>query len=111
LIAFLDKVFATKPQREWHRILIDHDVFCTPVNTFLGLKDDPQAIQNEYIIDFNHPVFGKGMIPGYPVRFSETPADTRGLAPGLGQHTEEVLRDIGGYSESDMAHFKQVEVI
>lgn len=111
LIAFLDKVFATKPQREWHRILIDHDVFCTPVNTPLGLKDDPQAIQNEYIIDFNHPVFGKGMIPGYPVRFSETPADTRGLAPGLGQHTEEVLRDIGGYSESDMAHFKQVEVI
>ena len=111
LIDFLDKVIATKTQKEWHRILVEHDVFCTPVNTPLGLKDDPQVLANAYIVDFDHPVFGKGMVPGYPIHFSETAADTRGLAPQLGEHTEEILREIGGYSDSEIARFRQTEVI
>lgn len=110
-IAFLDTVFITRPRDEWIRILSAHDVFCSPVNTAVESIKDPQTRANDYVIETSHRLFGDIKVPGYPVEFSETPAAPGFTAPKLGEHTREILRDIGGYSEAEIARFQRDGVV
>lgn len=110
-IAFLDTVFITRPRDEWLRLLAERDVFCSPVNTALESVKDPQATANDYVIDTTHRLFGNIKVPGYPVEFSETPAKPGFTAPKLGEHTREILRDIGGYSDAEIDRFQREGVV
>jgi len=111
LIAILDGVFCTRTQREWLDVLSEHDIFCSPVNTSMALSQDPQALENRYVISSHHRFFGDIMIPGYPVDFSQTPADPEGPAPTLGEHTLEVLKGVGGYSDEEIDGLRKAQVI
>ncbi len=112
LIAILDRVFASRPRDEWIRRLKEGgDFIYTIVNTVSDLPDDPQMIANEYIVDYDHPVWGPIQVPGFPVTFSKTPANPKAPAPEFGEHTEQVLIEILGYSWEDVARFKEEEVI
>jgi len=111
LVALLDRIFATRPREEWCQILAQHDLPYAPVHRPTELKDDPQILENDYILDFNHPRLGKIKIPGYPVQFSESWAGTTACAPLLGEHTESVLADIGGYSHQEVAELRAEGVI
>ena len=111
LISILDSIFATKTRDEWDDVLERHGFFCAPVNQSSELKDDPQVTENKYIVDFDHPVFGKVQLPGYPVHFSEASAGPQTAAPELGEHTEEVLREIGGYSAEEIERLRGKEII
>jgi len=66
---------------------------------------------NEYVTDFNHPVFGKSKVLGIPVKFSKTPGQITREAPEFGQHTEEILTEVLGYSWDDITKLKEAEVI
>jgi formyl-CoA transferase len=110
LIALLDSVFTTRTQEEWHRLFVEHGIFATRINSSMDLRYDPQVLENDYLVNFDHPIFGRNLIPGYPVHFSETPADTRGRAPEQGEHTDEVLREIAGYS-SEITQFRDDGVV
>ena len=68
-------------------------------------------MQNGYIVDFDHPVLGKIKMPGYPVHFSKSWAGTRVAAPELGEHTEEVLTDIGDYTKDEIVRLQKEGVI
>jgi len=112
VIAIFDKVFATQTCAEWMRRLKQAgDVICTPVNTLEDLLHDQQAIENEYIVDFDHPALGKIKFVGLPVRFSKTPGAIRLPAPEFGQHTEEVLLNIGEYSWEEIGELRSKGVI
>ncbi|MDY7032952.1 MAG: CoA transferase [Thermodesulfobacteriota bacterium] len=111
LISILDTIFATKPREEWLKVLEDNDFPCAPINTISELADDPQVIANEYITDFNHPVIGLIKLTGFPITFEKTPATIKSGAPELGQHTEEVLLEIGDYTWDDITELKEQEVI
>ena len=111
LIPMLDEIFSTKTREEWHDILTRHGLLSSPVNTPSELKDDPQITENDYITQFDHPVFGKVPFPGYPVHFSEASAGPQTAAPELGEHTDEVLREIGGYSDSEIKELREKEII
>jgi len=63
------------------------------------VSNDPQAFANHYFINVPHPVWGKIKMVGFPWDFSKTPASWRREAPGFGQHTEEILAEIGYTSE------------
>lgn len=112
LIAILDRVFATKPRDEWMRILkASGDFIYTVVNSINDLPDDPQMIANEYIVDYDHPAWGPIKVVGSPLILSKTPADPRGAAPEFGEHTEQVLIDLLGYSWDEVARLKEAHVI
>ena len=111
LVGIFDKVFITKPLKEWLRIFGEYDLFCCAVNSLKDLKNDPQVTENHYLVDFEHPTLGVIKIPGYPGHFSESLAGTISAAPALGEHTEDVLREMGGYSNGEIAQLKEEGII
>jgi crotonobetainyl-CoA:carnitine CoA-transferase CaiB-like acyl-CoA transferase len=110
LVPILDRIFGTKPREEWIRIFAEQDLPCAPIKNFLELGDDPQALANDYIVEFDHPTYGREKVVGLPYKFSETAATLSRPCPELGQHTEEVLLELG-YKWEDIARLKQAEVI
>lgn len=112
LISLLDKVFATKPREEWMRLLKEAgDLIFTPINNVSDLATDLQVLANDYVTDFDHPAFGPMKVVGVPVELSKTPGSVRTPAPECGQHTEEVLTDILGYTWDDITNFRDQGVI
>jgi crotonobetainyl-CoA:carnitine CoA-transferase CaiB-like acyl-CoA transferase len=112
LVAILDKVFITKTRDEWLKILENAgDIMFAPVNSISDVVEEPQVMANDYITNFNHPVFGKSKVLGFPVTFSKTPGKIAREAPEFGQHTEEVLIDVLGYTWDDITKLKEAEVI
>ena len=96
LIAILDETFAQKPYPEWARILSESgDFIFSPVQTLRELPDDPQVAANDYITRINHPVLGEIRLANHPIRYSATPARIQSAAPDLGEHTEEILLEMG----------------
>ena len=111
-VALLDEVFARRPRTEWLSILSKGGEFiATLVNTVDDLPDDPQMRANEYVTTFEHPSFGPTQLVGVPVRLSETPGTIRLPAPEFGQHTEEILTDLLGYTWDDIARLRENDVI
>lgn len=110
LVAILDERFASKTRDEWMKILKEEGCIYTPVQTLSEVTNDPQAFANNYFIDVQHPAWGKIKMTGFPWDFSETPALWRRHAPGFGEHSEEILLQIG-YNKDDIAKFRDEGVI
>ncbi|MCX6000713.1 MAG: CoA transferase [Chloroflexi bacterium] len=111
LIAILDKRFASKPRAEWVKVFKENGIIYAQVNNMLEVTQDPQVLANDYVTQFNHPVFGMMKTVGFPIGFSQTPCSIRREAPEFGQHTEEILTEILGYSWDDIARLKDEKVI
>jgi crotonobetainyl-CoA:carnitine CoA-transferase CaiB-like acyl-CoA transferase len=112
LISLLDGIFATRTCDEWIEILKRAgDLVFSPVQRISDLPQDPQVIANEYITEFDHPTLGRIKDIGFPVTFSKTPASVRLPAPECGQHTEEVLLEVGGYTWEEIERLRDEEVI
>jgi crotonobetainyl-CoA:carnitine CoA-transferase CaiB-like acyl-CoA transferase len=85
-----------RPTEEWLEILATRDVWCAPVQTFDDVVDDPQVEHNELLTTVPHPSDGRDVrVVGVPMRFSATPGTIRSGPPAVGQHTDEVLRELG----------------
>ena len=111
LISILDEIFAQRSREEWLKILQADDLFASPINTYSDLLSDPQVIDNEYIVDYEHPTLGKVKLMGSAVRLSETPARIFSPAPEHGQHTEEVLMELLGLTWKDIDRLREEAVI
>jgi crotonobetainyl-CoA:carnitine CoA-transferase CaiB-like acyl-CoA transferase len=112
VIAIFDRVFATKPRTEWVAILErGGDFIFSVVNAVADLPNDPQVIANRYVVDYEHPRRGAMKVLGMPIRFSETPGESRGVAPELGEHTEQILVDMLGYDWTEVARLRESGVI
>ncbi|MDP6347298.1 MAG: CoA transferase, partial [Dehalococcoidia bacterium] len=112
LIALLNEVFSTRTTQEWVAILKDFpDFIFETINRVSDLDRDPQFLANDYIVEVPHPDTGKLKMVGIPVKFSDTPGQIRMPAPQLGQHTEEVLTDICGFSWEEVGQLAEQGVI
>jgi crotonobetainyl-CoA:carnitine CoA-transferase CaiB-like acyl-CoA transferase len=112
LIATLDKIFASKPREEWIQLLkTGGDFIYTVINTINDLPEDQQMLANDYIVDYDHPGWGPTKIVGSPITLSKTPANPKAPAPEFGEHTEQILIDMLGYSWEDIASLREEEVI
>jgi len=107
LVSIFDGIFETRCCDEWLKIFSKYDLFGCAINRLSDLKNDSQIIENNYIVDFEHPVFGKIKIPGHPAHFSECDIKTISAAPKLGEHTDEILSEICGYSEDEIKAMRE----
>ncbi len=112
LVAIMDKIFLNKTAAEWVKHLkATGDVICTPIQNTSDLLTDPQVIANNYIVDAEHPALGSVKVLGIPIEFSGTPCEVYAGAPEFGQHTEEVLVELGGYTWEEIGELAAEEVI
>lgn len=105
LYAAMPAYMATKTTDEWVAALEAAKVPCGPVNTIDRAFADPQVQARGMRIDLPHPLAGEGTVPliANPVKLSATPVRYRHAPPTLGQHTDEVLAEILGLSEEEIA--------
>jgi crotonobetainyl-CoA:carnitine CoA-transferase CaiB-like acyl-CoA transferase len=80
---------------EWLSMLGALDIPCGPVNTLEDLLDDEYLQQTEFFQQMRHPLEGDVTLTAIPAQFSASPPSVRRLWPALGEHTREVLREIG----------------
>ena len=105
LVSIFDETFAGKTRDEWMKILEDQGCIFTPIQNIGEVVADPQVMANNYIINIDHPTYGNTNTMGFPWDFSETPASWRRGAPKLGEHTEEVLLELG-YSKEEISKLR-----
>ena len=110
LLAKLGELFATGTRDDWVARLRGGDIVSAPINTLLEASVDPDVVANGYIAEVDYPKYGKRLkVHGSPWQFSETPAKI-GIAPGLGEHNEEVLGSLG-YDATQIVDLKNRKVI
>lgn len=113
LYDLLPEITRAKTQAEWVDGLAKLGVPCSPVNTVDQVFADPQVRSRGMQISLPHPLAGKGSVDliGNPIKFSETPVDYRRPPPTLGQHTDEVLRELLDLPDTELADLRERGVI
>src|SRR5277367_255642 len=105
----LENGFIKKTTAELMDIFMSADVWAAPVNTFPDVERDPQVRHNKILVEFEHPIAGKFRTVGMPIEFSRTPGEIR-RPPLLGEHKDEILAELG-YSDNEIAHFKEAKIV
>jgi len=95
LVAAIEQVTRTKPAVHWLTLLRDAGVPCGEIADYGDVFDDPHLIARKFFVDLEHPVLGTLRGLGSPLRLERTPVRHRRAGPLLGEHSAEVLREIG----------------
>jgi crotonobetainyl-CoA:carnitine CoA-transferase CaiB-like acyl-CoA transferase len=111
LLSFLKETFKKKPLSEWIKILNAADVPCGPVNSIEDVFKDKQVLHRKMVFEINDPSIGAIRQIGTPIKLSETPVTYRNAPPELGQNTEELLTNLLGLSEEQIAALRKSKII
>jgi formyl-CoA transferase len=102
--------FAQDSTDHWVARLEEQDILCAPVRRLEEALADPQTEVNNMVVEMQHPHAGTVKVLNAPIRLSATPNDTRRPAPMLGEHNDEVLRELG-YTDEQVAEMLREGVI
>jgi crotonobetainyl-CoA:carnitine CoA-transferase CaiB-like acyl-CoA transferase len=101
---------AANTTTHWVETLNRAGVPCGPVNSVAEVFEDPQIQAQEMVLDVDHPGHGIVRMLGFPIKLSETPCRIRRSAPELGEHSDEILAELG-YAEAERAVWRKAGVI
>jgi CoA:oxalate CoA-transferase len=104
-----DKIIL-KTVDEWIEILNNAGVPNGPINTVDRVLSDPQILDRDMVKEVEHPVAGNLKMAGVPIKMSETQGDVRFAAPVLGQHTDEILKDLLDLSDEEIKKLKDSNI-
>ena len=102
--------FAEADSEHWLRLLDEAGVPSGPVNDVLAAFDQPQARWREMRVDVKHPTLGPMPLIGLPYKFTDSPASIRSAPPLLGEHSAEILAELG-YDVDAVAALRDKSVI
>jgi formyl-CoA transferase len=95
LAGSIEAVTVTRACAEWLQRFEEAGIPCGPINNYAQVFDDPQVTARAMSLEVEHPALGRIRTLGTPLKLSATPLNPSRRAPLLGEHTTEVLRDVG----------------
>jgi len=95
LAALIESETARQPCAHWIDLFEANGMPCGPINTYDQVFADPHVQARAMVVETEHPALGRLRTLGAPVKMSETPPIAGRPAPMLGQHTHEILREVG----------------
>ena len=107
----LSEALREKTSQEWLEDLEALGIPCGPVNTIDKVPQDPQVLHRGMIKDVPHPRLGKVRVVDTPVKLSRTPGGAEHPSPDLGEHTAQVLQEMLGLGEEEVAALREEGVI
>ena len=110
LLPILGEIFKTQTIDHWIPLLRKAVVPSAPIYDFKQVFDDPQIKHRQLVKEIPHPLAGTMKVVGNPVNFSDTPLEYGRPPPLLGEHTAEVLREVLGMDDAQVARLAQQKV-
>ena len=107
----LNEVFEKRTTKEWVQLLDDAGVANGPINTIKEVFEEPQVIARGMKFELPHAAAGKVPLVASPMRFSGTPLKHEIPPPVVGQHTDEILREVLGRTEAEIAALRAGQIV
>lgn len=111
ITALLNAVFAKRTTHDWVDALESAGVPNGPINNIAQVFAEPQAVARGLKIEMDHPTAGKVPLVASPMRFSETPVEYKRPPPTLGQHTDEILREVLRLDKAEIARLRAGKIV
>jgi alpha-methylacyl-CoA racemase len=106
----VEAVIRTKTRDEWYEILVKADVCVGKVYDVEEVPGDPQVQHRQMVVEVEHPTQGRIKEFGIAIKLSDTPGTIRRAGPVSGEHTEDVLKDLG-YGSDEILAFRARGVV
>ncbi|MGU9957634.1 MAG: CaiB/BaiF CoA transferase family protein [Arenicellales bacterium WSBS_2016_MAG_OTU3] len=97
----LEPIFKTRRTQDWLKRFEEAGVPAGPINSVIDMQQDEQTLARDMVVDLPHTLLGTSKAIGHPVKYSATPVDIQRGAPVYGEHTREVLLELG-YSDEEI---------
>ncbi len=110
LLKRAEAVFRQKTSGEWLALFEQQSIPAGPLRFVEELIEDPQVLANGLLVEVEHQAAGRLKTLGPVAQFSETPFPSASSSPTLGQHTAEILKELG-YSDEDILRWRQARVV
>lgn len=110
LVSALETAFADRDRAFWLSRLKDAGVPCAPVNTLEEAISDPQIVHNDMLLSLSNPRLGDYTVINNPIKFSKTPAMPYGYAPAVGEHSVDIMTEVG-FTKEEVTRLIDQQVI
>lgn len=111
LINILSEILATKSNNDWMEVFNDAPFPVGPVNSMKEVFNDAHIKEIGLVKTLEHPIAGDVKVVGPPVVYSEARNEARTAPPTLGQHTDDVLREVLGYNDEHIKRLRQKDIV
>ncbi|MDY6879712.1 MAG: CoA transferase [Desulfatiglans sp.] len=107
LEGIMEEAFLEKDTEEWLGLFEKNDIMAGPINSLDAVEQDPHVIHNETIINMDHPLCGPIKAVATPIHIENAIHGQHEPPATLGQHTDEVLKSLLGYSDEKMKNLRE----
>ncbi len=111
LVPVMGDLMRKHTSQEWMELLRKDEIPCGPIQTVDRALNDPQVVARGMVLETQHPTAGPIKLVGSPLKLADTPPEVRLPPPTLGQHTEEVLREVLGLAPEGIDALRAQKVI
>jgi crotonobetainyl-CoA:carnitine CoA-transferase CaiB-like acyl-CoA transferase len=91
--------------------LLEHDIWCAPLQDYEKVIQDPQILHNEMIIEMTHPTAGKMQVLGMPIKFSKTPGQIYKAPPLLSEDALDITAKYSGMPPAEIQNLIDIGAV